>query len=302
MPIDWKGSQHDRPTSHQGTNPMTQHQAPEVTSELREQLALFVRESNWIEGIRRDPTEAEISAHAIFLSLPKITLDALVDLVAVLQPDARIRDRVGLNVYVGEHVPPPGGLAIPLALYDLLERVGDPYLTHAEYETLHPFTDGNGRSGRALWLWTMGGKAPLGFLHHWYYQSLAGNGFRGKADTRATQPLSLTVDDETVARLRKRYTAETVPPCPVCGEPLSIQAAGGGSITWGCVKRDDGKSPLDDHYERSRWQQFRTGDSDVIALLDRLQSLSLPVAGEQIAENANCSGDIDRSGLAQEVE
>jgi hypothetical protein len=35
-----------------------------------------------------------------------------------------------------------------------------------------PTTDGNGRSGRALWLWCMRGRAPLGFLHQFYYQTL----------------------------------------------------------------------------------------------------------------------------------
>ena len=36
----------------------------------------------------------------------------------------------------------------------------------------HPFTDGNGRSGRALWLWQMNNHAPFGFLHTFYYQTL----------------------------------------------------------------------------------------------------------------------------------
>ena len=44
--------------------------------------------------------------------------------------------------------------------------------THVRYELLHPFLDGNGRSGRALWLWLMG-QAPLGFLHTFYYQTLS---------------------------------------------------------------------------------------------------------------------------------
>jgi Fic family protein len=51
-----------------------------------------------------------------------------------------------------------------------------PFAAHVRYEHLHPFTDGNGRSGRAIWAWQMlyqgRGEIPLGFLHHFYYQSI----------------------------------------------------------------------------------------------------------------------------------
>jgi hypothetical protein len=102
----------------------------------------------------------------------------LMALVGVLQPDARLRDRAGLDVRVGNHFPPPGGADIPYKLAGIIAQakaLRHPYDTHRAYESLHPFTDGNGRSGRALWLHMMGGvhHAPLGFLHHWYYQSLA---------------------------------------------------------------------------------------------------------------------------------
>jgi hypothetical protein len=156
----------------------------------------FVRESNRIEGILRLPTPDEVAAHSEFIAKEQITIDDFVALVGVLQPDARLRDKTSVpGVRVGNHVAPPSGPGIRHALSDILELAtghgGDfahvhspisrsPYTVHTYYEQLHPFTDGNGRSGRALWLWMMlrGSKhqqaqaQQLGFLHSFYYQTL----------------------------------------------------------------------------------------------------------------------------------
>lgn len=134
----------------------------------------FVRESNRIEGILRDPTEAEIAAHAEFTQIAIPTVPDLERFVGVIAPGHRLRDLPHLNVRVGDHIAPAGGPAIRRELESLLAEFWDehPWKMHVAYETLHPFTDGNGRSGRALWLSRMG-SAPIGFLHQFYYQTLS---------------------------------------------------------------------------------------------------------------------------------
>lgn len=137
----------------------------------------FVRESNRIEGIRRDPTEAELAEFDRFSWLREVTVEELVRFVGVYQPSAHLRDRPGLDVRVGTHVPPPGGPEIPAQLTLLLSQCRGllaPYEAHLAYENLHPFTDCNGRSGRMLWAWMMGRTHALrlGFLHAFYYQAL----------------------------------------------------------------------------------------------------------------------------------
>lgn len=137
-------------------------------------LVDFVTESNRIEGIIRPPTMEELVVHEAFLALTKPGVADMTSLVFVLQPGALLRDQVGRDVRVGNYYPPPGGLHVRNDLRLLLGRLGEhtPHSAHLAYEALHPFTDGNGRSGRALWLWMMRGDAPLGFLHHFYYQTL----------------------------------------------------------------------------------------------------------------------------------
>lgn len=95
------------------------------------------------------------------------------------------------------------------------------------------------------------------------------------------------VDGDVLKELRNRYAEPKIPKCRICGGELSVQRAGGGGPTiWACSGMIDdptgernwiyaeGRSCADEHYERSRWTDYRSGgDSDVIDLIDAYQAL-----------------------------
>jgi fido (protein-threonine AMPylation protein) len=141
-----------------------------------------VVESNRIEGILRKPTIQELRMHELFMQLHIINIHDLEAFVSIYQPDARLRSVVGMDIHIGAYVPPLGGPQIPELLQKLLDDVNgervNAFRAHHRYESLHPFSDGNGRSGRVLWYWMMQNDAQfanadeLGFLHTFYYQTL----------------------------------------------------------------------------------------------------------------------------------
>lgn len=147
---------------------------PQERSYSMAALLAFITESNAIEGIYGSPSDEEISAYLDFRNVERPGVDDVVRLVEVVQPGAMLRDRPGRDVSVGDHRPPPGGMGIPLALEMLLADEGiTPAQLHHRYLFLHPFTDGNGRSARALWLHRRSWDYGCGsFLQEWYYSSL----------------------------------------------------------------------------------------------------------------------------------
>ena len=138
-------------------------------------MSRFVAESNMIEGIPVTTT-AQVKAHEKFWE-GLLTVDAVIALVKVLQPDALPRfDSSIPGVRVGPHVAPPSSPSIRIQLEAIL-KVADPWEQHCLYKDLHPFTDGNGRSGRAIWghrmLPVTSPAFQRKFLHSFYYQTLA---------------------------------------------------------------------------------------------------------------------------------
>jgi len=147
------------------------------TLDINLETIKHVTESNRIEGIERFPTDAELEEHERFIAQPDMDIGQILQFLDVYQSDAVLRNQLGVNVRVGSHIPPPGGPDMENDLERLLKNNHNmtPHELHVEYEALHPFTDGNGRSGRALWYWHMecqGQFTDLGFLHLFYYQAL----------------------------------------------------------------------------------------------------------------------------------
>lgn len=149
-------------------------------------LFSFQKESNRIEGIlSHDGLNKAVDTLAALLAKPNLSPDDLAHYRMVVQPNAILRNKPGVNVQIGNHLPPLGGPAIRTMLKDIVGDANlgeDPFLIHQRFESLHPYTDGNGRTGRALWLWQMvnqhGYRCQRRFLHEWYYQSLQHQGQR----------------------------------------------------------------------------------------------------------------------------
>jgi len=149
-------------------------------------LKKFIIQSNVIEGINRNEEELQkdIVAHRELLEQKELTVENVSDFVCAIS-GAKLRDKKGMNVRIGSYKLPKGGEHIRSKLKMFLKDVNTGtfsiYFAHNFYEDLHPFMDGNGRSGRAIWLWHMAHNkdvhytkilAKRDFLHEWYYQSL----------------------------------------------------------------------------------------------------------------------------------
>lgn len=144
------------------------------------QILGFARESNIIEGIEsREAHEIHAEALEKFIYVEKITTFRLQDFVKQIQPNAFLRTQPNHMVQIAGHVAPAPEIMLSqldFLLTEINNNEVKPWPAHNRYEYLHPFIDGNGRSGRAVWLWQMINQNDwdfqIPFLHLYYYQTL----------------------------------------------------------------------------------------------------------------------------------
>lgn len=131
-------------------------------------MAEYIHQSNLIEGID-DPKADAQSLEAWHWLIDKVgdrpgrmTQSIILELhrkiTAGQLPDHQSGVFRRVQVYVGNHVPPSGQVMLG-QIYgwgiDMIEHYKelDPKEMHIKFEQIHPFVDGNGRTGRMLmWL------------------------------------------------------------------------------------------------------------------------------------------------------
>ena len=139
--------------------------------------ALLRTEATYSAAIEYELDRGRVARHhqalSEFLQKP-ISRETLLDLHRGMmedQPHAEPGRYRSVRVIVGEHRP-PGPALVPSLMRELMDflqesgndragRIARAVWAHVEYETVHPFADGNGRTGRALITHLLDAPVPL---------------------------------------------------------------------------------------------------------------------------------------------
>jgi hypothetical protein len=110
-------------------------------------IPLAVRRSYVVSSCDRIPSEAELAAHRGFMMCDRLRNANLDVLMSYIEPRATLRPEFG----------GAGEGSVTDALNQMLgianAGLGSPNELRSMFDLLAPYTSGNGRCGRALWMW-----------------------------------------------------------------------------------------------------------------------------------------------------
>ena len=143
---------------------------------MNSELERAIRESNRIEGVPNEglylknhllaARVAEISAEERELLHPRVYHAILFQGIPLPLNSTPGNYRVS-QVRVGYYLPPPGDQVLNyMTFWWDLSLEDDPWSSHAHFEAIHPFIDGNGRVGRLVyWNRLMLDKKPIDIIY-----------------------------------------------------------------------------------------------------------------------------------------
>jgi len=135
----------------------------------------FAIDSDKIEGEEFCMAHHRALVHII--NVKDLTEQALLDAHRMFSDEEWAGKYRTVMVTVGKHVPPaPHMVKLLMSNWSLDLHKMDSFEAHNRFEKIHPFFDGNGRMGRAIWLrkaLAEGYNFEISFLHSYYYATLA---------------------------------------------------------------------------------------------------------------------------------